>query len=154
MSLEHPQQGPSGPSLPTNVNSSTTEKKSWYQKLKAAAKKLKREVLAVYYAMQDPRTSFFAKIIPFMVRDRQQGRNGKVFYVGRLCSACKTQCMGITFIYRKARHQCMEHASNVCSFKHNFCNGKTVRSAGQLLYSCLLAVQARCKHMCMAGHDG
>ena len=40
---------------------------SMMQRLQDAAKALKREVLAMYYAMQDPRTPFLAKVIPFMV---------------------------------------------------------------------------------------
>ena len=34
---------------------------------KAAAKSLKREVLALFYAVHDPRTPFFAKLIPWLV---------------------------------------------------------------------------------------
>ncbi|GLI67511.1 hypothetical protein VaNZ11_011715 [Volvox africanus] len=40
---------------------------SWYQRLKNAAKALKHEVLAVYYAMQHPQTPFLAKAIAFLV---------------------------------------------------------------------------------------
>ncbi|GLC65229.1 hypothetical protein PLESTF_000266000 [Pleodorina starrii] len=43
------------------------QRPSWYQRLKAAAKALKREVLAVYYSMQDPRTPWLAKVLAFLV---------------------------------------------------------------------------------------
>ncbi|GIL57419.1 hypothetical protein Vafri_12651 [Volvox africanus] len=40
---------------------------SFYQRLKNAAKALKHEVLAVYYAMQHPQAPFLAKAIAFLV---------------------------------------------------------------------------------------
>ncbi|GFR44439.1 hypothetical protein Agub_g5678, partial [Astrephomene gubernaculifera] len=40
---------------------------SWYQRLKKAAKALKREVLAVYYAMRHPDTPLAAKALGFLV---------------------------------------------------------------------------------------
>ncbi|EFJ52614.1 hypothetical protein VOLCADRAFT_85776 [Volvox carteri f. nagariensis] len=40
---------------------------SWYQRLKKAAKALKHEVLAVYYAMLDPQTPFLAKALTCLV---------------------------------------------------------------------------------------
>ena len=39
-----------------------------YAAVKAAAKALKREVLALYYAIQDKRTPLLAKILPWLVR--------------------------------------------------------------------------------------
>lgn len=39
----------------------------WYARFKKAAKALKKEVLAVYYAIHDPRTPWYAKLLPFFV---------------------------------------------------------------------------------------
>lgn len=38
-----------------------------YAAVKAAAKALKREVLALYYAIQDERTPLLAKVLPWLV---------------------------------------------------------------------------------------
>ncbi len=38
-----------------------------WKRFKSAAKSLKREVLALYYAVHDPRTPWIAKIMPFFV---------------------------------------------------------------------------------------
>ena len=38
-----------------------------YAAVKAAAKALKREILALYYAIQDKRTPLLAKVLPWLV---------------------------------------------------------------------------------------
>eukprot|EP00877_Chromochloris_zofingiensis_P003638 jgi/Chrzof1/13275/Cz07g27060.t1 len=40
--------------------------KGWWQMFKAQVKALKREVLALYYAVHDPRTSWVAKLLPIL----------------------------------------------------------------------------------------
>lgn len=40
---------------------------SLYGRFKAAAKALKQECLALYYAVHDPRTPLVAKVLPWMV---------------------------------------------------------------------------------------
>lgn len=38
-----------------------------YARFKAAVKQLKRDVLALYYAVHDPRTPFLSKLLPWLV---------------------------------------------------------------------------------------
>ncbi|MEW5314058.1 MAG: hypothetical protein WDW38_005582 [Sanguina aurantia] len=55
------------PTPPPSPGPVAVPKLSAWQWLKKAAKALKREVLALYYATQDPRTSLLAKILPIIV---------------------------------------------------------------------------------------
>lgn len=49
------------------VPSSRPKPDSLYGRFKAAAKALKQECLALYYAIHDPRTPLVAKVLPWMV---------------------------------------------------------------------------------------
>jgi hypothetical protein len=46
---------------------------SLYARFKAAMKRMKREVLALYYAVHDPRTPWLAKILPWLVELQHMG---------------------------------------------------------------------------------
>ena len=54
-----------------------------YAAVKAAAKALKREILALYYAIQDKRTPLLAKVLPWLVgRMQRHATNSSCMHMG------------------------------------------------------------------------
>lgn len=85
-----------------SASSSRPKPDSLYAKFKAAAKALKQECLALYYAVHDPRTPLVAKVLPWMVSAHEHKVTCNATYTqsGQAHSPC------LPFTFRCWRMRC------------------------------------------------
>lgn len=55
------------PHAPADGEQQQAPRPGWYARFKGAVRSLKREVLALYYALHDPRTPWACKLLPWLV---------------------------------------------------------------------------------------